>query len=110
MLVGRQLPAWADAERWPALPFPSDAIARRVFLARMGEAGSVPNAPARTAANLVRERVIDLVAAIPIELLDTLPPSRSRASWPRCARSKRSPTSCARRYGPEKGKVGQGDK
>jgi transposase len=75
-LVGRQLPAWADAERWPALPFPSDAIARRVFLARMGDAGSVPNAPARTAANLVRERVIDLVAAIPIELLDTLPPEQ----------------------------------
>jgi hypothetical protein len=73
VLAGRQLPAWADAERWPALPFPSDATARRVFLARMGEAGSVRNAPARTAANLVRERVIDLVAAIPIELLDTLP-------------------------------------
>jgi hypothetical protein len=76
VLVGRQLPAWADTERWPALPFPSDATARRVFLVRMSEAGSVPNAPARSAANLVRERVIDLVAAIPIELLDTLPPEQ----------------------------------
>jgi transposase len=76
VMVGRQIPAWADTERWPALPFPSDASARRVFLARMGEAGSVPNAPVRTAANLVRERVIDLVAAIPIELLDTLPPEQ----------------------------------
>lgn len=75
-LVGRQLPAWADAERWPALPFPSDAIARRVFLARMGDVGSLPNPPTRSAANLVRERVIDLVAAIPIELLDTLPPEQ----------------------------------
>jgi hypothetical protein len=75
-LVGRQLPAWADAERWPALPFPSDATARRIFLARMGDGISAPSAPARTAANLVRERVIDLVAAIPIELLDTLPPDQ----------------------------------
>ena len=46
------------------------------FLARMGDAGSVPSAPTPTAANLVRERVIDLVAAIPIELLDTLPPEQ----------------------------------
>jgi len=76
VLVGRQLPAWADTARWPALPFPSDATARRVFLARMSEVGSLPNAPVRTAANLVRERVIDLVAAIPIELLDTLPPEQ----------------------------------
>ena len=53
-----------------------DATARRVFLARMGDVGSLPSAPARTAANLVRERVIDLVAAIPIELLDTLPPEQ----------------------------------
>jgi transposase len=75
-LVGRQLPGWADAERWPALPFPSDATARRVFLARMSETGATPSMPTRAAANLVRERVIDLVAAIPIELLDTLPPEQ----------------------------------
>jgi hypothetical protein len=75
-LVGRQLPGWADAERWPALPFPSDAAARRVFLARMSETSAVPGPPARAAAHLVRERVIDLVAAIPIELIDTLPPEQ----------------------------------
>jgi transposase len=75
-LVGRQLPGWADAERWPALPFPSDATARRVFLARMSETSATPSMPARAATNLVRERVIDLVAAIPIELLDTLPPEQ----------------------------------
>jgi transposase len=72
-LVGRQLPDWADTERWPALPFPSDAAARRVFLARMSETPSSSGPPTRPTINIVRERVIDLVAAIPIELLDSLP-------------------------------------
>jgi transposase-like protein len=71
-LVGRQLPAWADAERWPVLPFPSDAQARRVFLARMSDAPPTPATLVRPMINVVRERVIDLVAAIPIELVDTL--------------------------------------
>jgi transposase len=72
-LVGRQLPDWADPERWPALPFPSDAAARRVFLARMGDAPDTPAATLRLTISAVRERVIDLVTAIPIELLDSLP-------------------------------------
>jgi hypothetical protein len=75
-LVGRQLPDWADPERWPALPFPSDAAARRVFLARLADTPPSQPAVARPALDAVRERAIDLVAAIPIELLDTLQPEQ----------------------------------
>ncbi len=37
VLVSRNLPAWADPERWPPLAFPSDAPARRVFMTRLSE-------------------------------------------------------------------------
>jgi hypothetical protein len=78
-LVGRQLPGWADPERWPALPFPSDAAARRVFLGRLADtpASQPPSLPsAQHSIAALRERVIDLVAAIPIELASTLPPEQ----------------------------------
>jgi transposase len=76
-LLGRQLPGWADPERWPALPFPSDAAARQVFLARLGDStGARHTPPAEPTIGALRERVIDLVAAIPIELAGTLPPEQ----------------------------------
>ncbi len=75
-LVGRQLPGWADPERWPALPFPSDAAARRVFLARM--AGTTTSAiPAiRPLTGALRERVANLIAMLPPSVTDTLPPDQ----------------------------------
>jgi transposase-like protein len=72
-LVGRQLPDWADSERWPALPFPSDAAARRVFLSRLEEPAALQLPSARPTVDSVRERVLALVASIPTELLETLP-------------------------------------
>lgn len=71
-LVGRQLPGWADPERWPALPFPSDTAARRVFLARLSDSPRQRLAPTQPIAGGLRERAIDLVAAIPIELIGSL--------------------------------------
>ncbi|HEX9373354.1 MAG TPA: helix-turn-helix domain-containing protein [Roseiflexaceae bacterium] len=75
-LVSRQLPRWADPERWPALPFPSDAAARRVFIARMADTSAARLAPLRPTVGAVSERVIDLIAAIPIELIQSLPPEQ----------------------------------
>lgn len=75
-LVGRHLPSWADAERWPALPFPSDAIARRVFLSRIAAAPAGSHPPAKTPSGALRERVRELLAALPSELLDELPPEQ----------------------------------
>src|SRR6266542_3135015 len=75
-LVGRQLPDWADPERWPALPFPSDAAARQVFLARMEETTARPVARAQGLAGALRERVAELIAALPSGQLDTLAPEQ----------------------------------
>ncbi len=75
-LVGRQLPDWADPERWPALPFPSDAAARQVFLVRMEETAARPVARAQGLAGALRERVAELIAALPSGQLDTLAPEQ----------------------------------
>lgn len=73
-LVGRHLPSWAAPERWPALPFPSDSAARRVFLSRMTDT------PTRTAAKtplgLLRDRARELIAVLPPERLAELPPEQ----------------------------------
>jgi transposase/energy-coupling factor transporter ATP-binding protein EcfA2 len=70
VLVGRELPRWADRERWPALPFPSDTAARESFLRRMAD---TPRPPARTPADTLRERVRELVASLPGGALADLP-------------------------------------
>jgi transposase len=75
-LVGRHLPIWADPERWPALPFPSDAAARRVFLARMEETAARPATRPQALAGALRERVADLVAVLPTSQLDALAPEQ----------------------------------
>jgi transposase len=72
VLVGRRLPEWATPERWPPLPFPSDAPARRAFLAALGGQHLLPWSPTTLQIDLIRERVIDLVAAIPAESLEAL--------------------------------------
>jgi transposase len=71
-LVGRQLPGWADPERWPALPFPSDAAARRVFLARMAGAPTSPIPAIQPLTGALRQRVADLVALLPAGVTDGL--------------------------------------
>ncbi|MFN8500984.1 helix-turn-helix domain-containing protein [Kouleothrix sp.] len=75
-LVGRSLPGWAEPERWPALPFPGDGAARRVFLARMADAPASLARPAKTLAGTLRERVAELLAALPDELLADMPPEQ----------------------------------
>jgi transposase len=71
-LVGRSLPDWADQDRWPPLPFPTDAAARRAFLMRLADRPTIAPSPFRPAVSTLRERVIDLVAAIPIDLINSL--------------------------------------
>jgi transposase len=75
-LVGRQLPVWADPERWPALPFPSDAAARRVFLARMEETTTRTATRTQALAATLRERVAEIVAALPTSQIDALAPEQ----------------------------------
>jgi hypothetical protein len=70
VLVGRTLPPWADPARWPPLPFPSDAPARRAFLRRLDDQPE-PTPELRLAGTL-HDRVIALVSAIPIEAIESL--------------------------------------
>jgi hypothetical protein len=72
-LVGRHLPDWADPERWPALPFPSDAAARRVFLARMAGIPASAMPAIQPLAGALRERVASHAAVLPADLTDSLP-------------------------------------
>jgi hypothetical protein len=80
VLVGRSLPTWAEAARWPPLPFPSDTAARQEFLARL--AGPTPDAETRRAEgrpadaldlNAVRERANYLLAALAAARTGALP-------------------------------------
>jgi hypothetical protein len=72
VLVGRSLPAWATIERWPPLPFPSDAAAKPAFLTRLA------GPPPATAPRQSHERSADTPNLVAIhqrvaELLATLP-------------------------------------
>jgi hypothetical protein len=77
VLVGRGLPAWAEATRWPPLPFPSDMPARQAFLARL--AGPAPESrrdgrPADALdLNALRERANYLLAALAAARTGALP-------------------------------------
>ncbi|HEY3231251.1 MAG TPA: helix-turn-helix domain-containing protein [Roseiflexaceae bacterium] len=66
-LVGRGLPAWADAEIWPPLPFPGDAHARRAFLARFTGSPPAPRVPDVPDLTAIRERTAELLASLPVE-------------------------------------------
>lgn len=72
-LVGRELPRWADPERWPALAFPSDPESREAFLARMDDRTTPP---ARSPVGALHERARELAAALPDDLLAALPPEQ----------------------------------
>jgi transposase len=82
-LVGRAMPAWAGAEGWPPLPFPSDLPAREEFLARLSGAPFTPAGPqdGRPADALdlgaVRERANYLLAAIAAARANALPPEQA---------------------------------
>jgi transposase len=83
VLVGRALPNWAEAERWPPLPFPSDVSARQEFLTRLSgmpfSADGQPQARAADALDLgaVRERANYLLAAIAAARANALPPEQA---------------------------------
>jgi hypothetical protein len=86
VLIGRGLPAWADAARWPPLPFPSDTAARQEFLVRL--AGTPPDAESRRVEgrpadaldlNAVRERANYLLAALAAARTGALPPEHVTA-------------------------------
>ncbi len=79
VLVGRGLPAWADAGRWPPLPFPSDTAARRAFLVRL--AGEPLTPPPSNALDLaaIQERAADLLAALTAGRPAALPAEQAAA-------------------------------
>lgn len=70
VLVGRHLPGWANPEEWPPLPFASDSVARRAFIARLaGEPLQPPSNTLDLAA--IQERTNDLLST----LTNRLPPN-----------------------------------
>lgn len=73
VLIGRDIPIWADAEHWPPLPLPGDDQARRQFLRRMSDQPAGLSLASELSIGALRDRVTELIAAIPVELLDTLP-------------------------------------
>jgi hypothetical protein len=86
VLVGRSLPTWAEAVRWPPLPFPSDTAARQAFLARL--AGPEPELDSRRREgrpadaldlNAMRERANYLLAALAAARTGTLPAEQVEA-------------------------------
>ena len=73
VLVGNQRPAWADAERWPPLPFADDAAARRLFLARLADQPPKPQPAGQPMIDMLRERISEIVGALPAEAITALP-------------------------------------
>lgn len=75
VLVRRDLPEWADAYHWPPLPFPSDAAARRRFVARFEEhITGTRRSTSDTSA--LREQVDQLLALLPTDALASLSPDQ----------------------------------
>lgn len=63
VLVGDELPAWADPRRWPSLPFVGDAAARRAFLSDIS--GEPPRPADQPPIEALREKALDLAGALP---------------------------------------------
>lgn len=72
VLVGRERPAWGIPERWPPLPFPSDIIARRTFVAQLAQRSLVFPTESHAQVEVIRERVAELLAVIPSATRDSL--------------------------------------
>ncbi len=71
-LAGRSLPAWASAERWPPLPGSADQAALQEFLLRLARRPLSVRHPAP--ADIVRDRVAQLLDAVPVDLALALAP------------------------------------
>ncbi len=69
-LAGRDLPIWADADRWP--PLPGDQAALQEFLLRLARRTSAPQTP--FSADVARERAMQLIEALPIGQVAFLSP------------------------------------
>lgn len=69
-LAGRDLPIWADADRWP--PLPGDQAALQEFLQRLARRTSAPQTP--FSADIARERAMQLIEALPIGQVAFLSP------------------------------------
>ncbi|MDW8145561.1 MAG: hypothetical protein RMJ48_04570 [Roseiflexaceae bacterium] len=70
VLAGRDLPLWADADRWP--PLPGDQAALQEFLQRLARRTAAPPTP--FSADIVRERAMHLIEALPISQVAFIPP------------------------------------
>ncbi len=71
-LAGRDLPLWADTERWPPLPGSTDQAAVREFLQRLARRPST--ASALPLSDVVRERAMQVLEALPIDQVAFLSP------------------------------------
>ncbi len=70
VVVAREVPIWADARGWPALPFPHDTAGRERFAALLGST-ETPS-PLSIALLAIREHLAELTTAISPELLASL--------------------------------------
>lgn len=68
-LAGRDLPLWADADRWP--PLPGDQSTVQEFLQRLARRTATPQT--QLSADIVRERAIQLIEALPTSQVAFLP-------------------------------------
>ena len=64
VLITRELPLWVDVTRWPPLPHPDDAPARRALLAALDAPEGVARPQIDAGLVLISERVRELIAAI----------------------------------------------
>ncbi|GIW00414.1 helix-turn-helix domain-containing protein [Roseiflexus sp.] len=69
-LAGRNLPLWADADRWP--PLPGDQSALPEFLQRLARRTVTAQAP--FSVEVVRERAMQLIDTLPINQVAFLQP------------------------------------
>ncbi len=69
-LAGRDLPFWADADRWP--PLPGDRAGVAEFLRRL--ARRLPTAQMPRPSDIVHERAMHLIEALPVDQAAFLPP------------------------------------
>ena len=65
MLAGKSLPAWAEKERWPALPALNDALGRRLFRLQLSRAGPAPASLNLPVLPAIRDSALELVALLP---------------------------------------------
>lgn len=65
VLAGKSLPAWAEKERWPALPDINDPLGRRLFRLQLSRAGPAPASLDLPILPVLRDSALELVALLP---------------------------------------------